>query len=88
MKIFIIILIIGVAEIFTISTLHQEVGLLNRIYIYLVGTSFGGALLCSGWGEAVSKFKEAAEIDRSWIKRIQSDSKFFKKSTKILIVVA
>jgi len=80
MKIFIIVLIVGVAEIFTISSLHQEAGLLNSIYIYLAKTLLGGALLYSGWGEAVSKFREAAEIDRSWIQRLQSDPKVFSKN--------
>ena len=80
MKILIIIIIVGVAEIFTISSLHQELGIINSIYIYLAGTALGGALLYFGWGNAISSFRKAAEIDKTWMKRIQSEPKIFSKN--------
>ena len=77
MKYFIFFILIGVAEIFAIISLHQEVGFLNSIYIYLAGTVFGGVLIYRDWGVEVAKFKQAGSMDRDWLQSISENPQSF-----------
>lgn len=79
MRIFFIALVIGILEIVAISKLHQEIGLLNSIYLYVAGTCIGGLLLYLNWNNAKAQFDQLSNIDKSLIKRLKKKHKIYSK---------
>lgn len=77
MKLFLIIVCIGIAEILAISFLHQKIGLLNSIGVYVIGTAIGGSLLFFGREKLGSQFQKVSSVNKSWYKRIKKKPKTF-----------
>jgi UPF0716 family protein affecting phage T7 exclusion len=88
MRVFVIALVIGIIEIVAISKLHQEIGLLNSIYLYVVGTCIGGLLLYMNWNDTKAQLEELGNFDESLIKRLKNkqniNSKDDERSVRVL----